>query len=44
MDGLGSSAGMAAYAAVPLLACLLWLPVLMRGASVTTEIETLAER
>ncbi|MFE1272988.1 MFS transporter [Streptomyces sp. NPDC058758] len=31
MDGLGSSAGMAAYAAVPLLACLLWLPVLFRG-------------
>ncbi|GAA2637625.1 MULTISPECIES: MFS transporter [Streptomyces] len=32
MDGLGSGAGMAAYAAVPLLACLLWLPVLLRGA------------
>ncbi|MFF7104221.1 MFS transporter [Streptomyces nigra] len=39
MDGLGSSAGMAAYAAVPLLACLLWLPVLLRGASVTTGAE-----
>ncbi|MBO1330672.1 MFS transporter [Streptomyces sp. VRA16 Mangrove soil] len=37
MDGLGSSAGMAAYAAVPLLACLLWLPVLLRGARVSTE-------
>ncbi|MER6677686.1 MFS transporter [Streptomyces sp. NPDC000983] len=35
MDKLGSSAGMAAYAAVPLLACLLWLPVLFRGARVT---------
>ncbi|MFI1712561.1 MFS transporter [Streptomyces litmocidini] len=32
MDGMGSSAGMATYAAVPLLACLLWLPVLFRGA------------
>ncbi|WP_418960672.1 MFS transporter [Streptomyces tritici] len=32
MDNLGSSLGMAAYAAVPLLACLLWLPVLFRGA------------
>ncbi|MEV8099688.1 MFS transporter [Kitasatospora sp. NPDC085879] len=39
MDGLGSSVGMATYAAVPLLACLLWLPVLFRGARVTTEIE-----
>lgn len=39
MDGLGSSAGMAAYTAVPLLACLLWLPVLFRGARVTTGIE-----
>ncbi|MDX2678191.1 MFS transporter [Streptomyces sp. NY05-11A] len=39
MDGLGSSVGMATYAAVPLLACLLWLPVLFRGAPVTTEIE-----
>ncbi|MGV9229066.1 MFS transporter [Streptomyces nigra] len=39
MDGLGSSAGMAAYAVVPLLACLLWLPVLLRGASVTTDAE-----
>ncbi|RDS65836.1 MFS transporter [Streptomyces sp. M7] len=39
MDGLGSSAGMAAYAAVPLLACLLWLPVLLRGAPVTTGAE-----
>ncbi|MFD6311984.1 MFS transporter [Streptomyces nigra] len=37
MDGLGSGAGMAAYAVVPLLACLLWLPVLLRGASVTTD-------
>ncbi|GGS33042.1 MFS transporter [Streptomyces nojiriensis] len=37
MDGLGSSVGMATYAAVPLLACLLWLPVLFRGARVTTE-------
>jgi MFS family permease len=36
MDGLGSGVGMAAYAAVPLLACLLWLPVLLRGARVTT--------
>ncbi|MFE7546460.1 MFS transporter [Streptomyces gardneri] len=39
MDGLGSSVGMAAYAAVPLLACLLWLPVFFRGTRVTTEIE-----
>ncbi|MHA6764890.1 MFS transporter [Streptacidiphilus sp. PAMC 29251] len=39
MDGLGSSAGMAAYAAVPLLACLLWLPVLFRRSRVTSEIE-----
>ncbi len=39
MDGLGSSVGMATYAAVPLLACLLWLPVLFRGARVATEIE-----
>lgn len=39
MDGLGSSVGMATYAAVPLLACLLWLPVLFRGARVTTAIE-----
>ncbi|MFJ3863149.1 MFS transporter [Streptomyces nigra] len=39
MDGLGSGAGMAAYAVVPLLACLLWLPVLLRGASVTTGAE-----
>lgn len=37
MDRLGSSAGMAAYAAVPLLACLLWLPVLVRGAGLTGE-------
>ncbi|GEB54892.1 MFS transporter [Streptomyces gardneri] len=44
MDGLGSSVGMAAYAAVPLLACLLWLPVLFRGARVTTEIEKPADR
>ena len=43
MDGLGSSAGMAAYAAVPLLACLLWLPVLFRGARVTTGIERPAD-
>ncbi|WP_328707940.1 MFS transporter [Streptomyces mesophilus] len=35
MDALGSSLGMATYAAVPLLACLLWLPVLFRGARVT---------
>lgn len=40
MDGLGSgAAGMAAYAAVPLPACLLWLPVLPRGASATAEAE-----
>ncbi|MGW5033436.1 MFS transporter [Streptomyces nigra] len=39
MDGLGSGAGMAAYAVVPLLACLLWLPVLLRGAPVTTDAE-----
>ncbi|ALO06004.1 Major facilitator superfamily MFS_1 [Streptomyces venezuelae] len=39
MDGLGASAGMAAYAAVPLLACLLWLPVLFRGTRVTIEID-----
>ncbi|WP_199810873.1 MFS transporter [Streptomyces sp. NRRL F-525] len=44
MDGLGSSAGMAAYAAVPLLACLLWLPVLFRGAQVTTGIEKPADQ
>ncbi|MFI6939804.1 MFS transporter [Streptomyces sp. NPDC050418] len=37
MDGLGPGAGMAAYAAVPVLACLLWLPVLFRRARVTTE-------
>jgi MFS family permease len=42
MDGLGSSVGMATYAAVPLLACLLWLPVLFRGTRVTTEIEKTA--
>ena len=36
MDGLGSGAGMATYAAVPLLACLVWLPGLLRGAPVTT--------
>lgn len=35
MDELGSSAGMAAYVVVPLPACLLWLPVLLRGARVT---------
>ncbi|GAA3485167.1 hypothetical protein GCM10018966_097000 [Streptomyces yanii] len=39
MDGLGSSVGMATYAAVPLLGCLLWLPALLRGARVTTETE-----
>lgn len=44
MDGLGSSVGMAAYAAVPLLACLLWLPVLFRGARVTTEVEKAADQ
>ena len=44
MDGLGSSVGMATYAAVPLLACLLWLPVLLRGARVTTEIEKPADQ
>ncbi|MFH9608052.1 MFS transporter [Streptomyces sp. NPDC017448] len=36
MDGLGPGAGMAAYAAAPLLACLLWLPVLLRGARAAT--------
>nr|WP_202502263.1 MFS transporter [Streptomyces sp. SID5785] len=30
MDGFGSGTGMAVYAAVPVLACLLWLPVLLR--------------
>ncbi|MGW2075836.1 MFS transporter [Streptomyces sp. NPDC001939] len=44
MDGFGSSVGMAIYAAVPLLACLLWLPVLFRGARVTTEIEKPADQ
>ncbi|MEK0098287.1 MFS transporter [Streptomyces sp. A475] len=44
MDGLGSSVGMATYAAVPLLACLLWLPVLFRGARVTTETEKPADQ
>ncbi|MER7561773.1 MFS transporter [Streptomyces sp. NPDC048523] len=44
MDGWGSSVGMAAYAAVPLLACLLWLPVLFRGARVTTEVEKPADQ
>ena len=44
MGGLGSSVGMAAYAAVPLLACLLWLPVLFRGARVTTEMEKPADQ
>ncbi|MFF1401088.1 MFS transporter [Streptomyces sp. NPDC058287] len=44
MDGWGSSVGMAIYAAVPLLACLLWLPVLFRGARVTTEIEKPADQ
>jgi MFS family permease len=36
MDGLGSGLGMAAYSAVPLLGCLLWLPVLLRGARAAT--------
>ncbi|WP_206739392.1 MFS transporter [Streptomyces sp. L2] len=44
MDGLGSGAGMAAYAAVPLLACLLWLPVLFRRARVTTGSEEQVDR
>jgi MFS family permease len=44
MDGLGSSVGMATYAAVPLLACLLWLPVLFRGTRVTTGIEKPTDR
>ncbi|MFJ3610690.1 MFS transporter [Streptomyces hydrogenans] len=44
MDGLGSSAGMAAYAAVPVLACLLWLPVLVRGARVSPEPKNPADR
>lgn len=44
MDGLGSSVGMATYAAVPLLACLLWLPVLFRKARVTAEVEKPAEK
>ncbi len=44
MDGLGSGAGTAAYAAVPLLGCLLWLPVLFRGARLTTGIEKPADR
>jgi hypothetical protein len=35
---------MATYAAVPLLACLLWLPVLFRGARVTTEIKKPADQ
>ncbi|WP_330323891.1 MFS transporter [Streptomyces pseudovenezuelae] len=43
MDGLGTSVGMATYATVPLLACLLWLPVLFRGTRVTTEIEKPAD-
>jgi MFS family permease len=43
MDRLGSSVGMAIYAAVPLLACLLWLSVLFRGARVTTEIKRPAD-
>ncbi|WP_329296406.1 MFS transporter [Streptomyces pseudovenezuelae] len=43
MDGLGTSVGMATYATVPLLACLLWLPVLFRRARVTTEIEKPAD-
>ncbi|MFF7445772.1 MULTISPECIES: MFS transporter [unclassified Streptomyces] len=44
MDGMGSSVGMATYAAVPLLACLLWLPVLLRGARVATETKKPAEQ
>ncbi|MGW3322866.1 MFS transporter [Streptomyces virginiae] len=44
MDGLGSGVGMATYAVVPLLACLLWLAVLFRGARVTAEIERPADR
>ncbi|MDT9700459.1 MFS transporter [Streptomyces sp. P17] len=42
MGALGSSVGMAVYAAVPLLACLLWLPVLIRGTRVTTGSEQAA--
>ncbi|MDI9830163.1 hypothetical protein [Streptomyces sp. KAU_LT] len=44
MDGMGSGVGMAVYAAVPLLGCLLWLPVLFRGARVTAEAEKPADR
>ncbi|MCP9956569.1 MFS transporter [Streptomyces sudanensis] len=42
MGGLGSSVGMAVYAAVPLLACLLWLPVVIRGTRVSTGSEQAA--
>lgn len=42
MGGLGSSVGMAVYAAVPLLACLLWLPVLIRGTRMSTGSEQAA--
>ncbi|MET9777882.1 MFS transporter [Streptomyces sp. NPDC006367] len=42
MGGLGSGVGMAVYAAVPLLACLLWLPVLIRGTRVSTGSEQAA--
>ncbi|MER5887188.1 MFS transporter [Streptomyces sp. NPDC001941] len=44
MDGLGSGTGMATYAAVPLLACILWLPVLFRGARVATQVEKRADQ
>ncbi|MGT2526175.1 hypothetical protein ACU4GG_02375 [Streptomyces nojiriensis] len=44
MDGFGSGVGMAAYAVVPLSACLLWLPVLFRRARVTTAIEKPADQ
>ncbi|KAB2975725.1 MFS transporter [Streptomyces sp. SS1-1] len=40
MDGMGSGVGMAVYAAVPLLGCLLWLPVLPRGAGVAVGTES----
>ncbi|MFD7797387.1 hypothetical protein [Streptomyces sp. NPDC059759] len=42
--GLGSGVGLGAYAAVPLPACLLWLPVLLRGARVTSATENLADQ
>ncbi|MFG2747018.1 hypothetical protein ACGFY0_44070 [Streptomyces chartreusis] len=44
MDELGSNVGMATYTAVPLLACLLWFPVLFRGARVTTETQESADQ